>query len=112
MSYGQSRSGSLGLLAETDTYRFDGQAEDIVRIRVSDGNPNGGSIDPLVELFDANGQSMGSQGTPEDRGVEALLQRTLPAAGSYFIHVQDVTANDTGSYQITLERLVNVAPRD
>jgi len=103
LAFGETVLAGISGLAETDAYTFDGQAGDLIRIRMSDGSIAGFSIDNSIQLFNPAGVELGSVVAE----VEAVLDITLPVAGTYLILASDLGADQTFSYSIHLQRLNN-----
>ena len=103
IAFGETVSAAISGLVDTDAYTFDGLTGNRIRIRMSNGSRSGVSIDNQIQLYDPAGVELGSAVA----GVEAVLDITLPGAGTYLILASDAGANQTHGYGIHLQRLNN-----
>ena len=103
LSFGETVTGSISALAELDSYSFTGTAGDVVRVRMGDGSPAPDSIDNQLQVFDPTGVALGNV-TSE---VDAVVDVTLPATGTYLVLASDAGGNQTATYGLSLQRLNN-----
>lgn len=93
--------GEITPLRWEDTWTFAGQADQQIVVTVT---RTSGNLIPLVDLRDANGQSL-RLAYPADSRDSATLEYVLPAAGEYRIVVlrdQGQAGLTTGSYQLSV----------
>ena len=98
MDFGQTLSASIVAVAETDPYSFQAEAGDVVRVSEQ------GEMEPQVELFDAQGNRLGSVWEYRD----AFLDQRLESGGTFFLLVSDFQGGETGEYGVSLRRLNNL----
>ncbi|MEM8806396.1 MAG: trypsin-like peptidase domain-containing protein [Cyanobacteria bacterium P01_G01_bin.38] len=82
-----------------NVYRFEGQAGQRVAIEMSSQQ-----IDPYLILVGPNQEDLG-QDDDSAGGVNARLETTLPANGTYLILANSYAANEEGNYEIQLSSL-------
>lgn len=92
-------AGAISPAGEIDIYSVNGQTGEVVRVRMSDGSPSPTSIENRVQVFDPAGGLLGAA-TSESN---AVLDVTLPAAGTYLILASDAGGNRTGTYSLSVE---------
>jgi len=100
ISYGETLTGTISRLGEMDVYAFDGMADDIVRLQMSDGNSSTGTLTNWVGVYDTTGTLIKSA---VGEGM-AAMNVTLPETGRYLIVAQDASGNRTG-YGLSLQSL-------
>jgi len=84
--------------ATADTYRFDGQEGQRIRIDMTSE-----SFDTYIELFDANRVSL-AQDDDGAAGTDSRLTVTLPATGAYFIEAR-AFSEATGAYSLSVSEV-------
>ena len=84
--------------ATADTYRFDGQEGQRIRIDMSSD-----AFDTYIELFDANRASL-AQDDDGAAGTNSRLTVTLPATGAYFIEAR-AFSDATGAYSLSVSEV-------
>jgi len=89
-------SGSIDAIDEDDFYCFTLSQPGLVTVDV-DANQYGSSLDPVLELYDENGDEI-AYGDDED-GYDPYLQEYL-AAGSYCVKVRGYGHDSTGWYDL------------
>ena len=97
IAYGETVTGSLDDDAPFQRYRFDAQAGDVITL---DMQNTGGKLDPLVRLWDGNGELVAED---DDGGVggNALIDKLeITQAGPYVTQAGRYSGN--GSYSLTL----------
>ncbi len=98
LSYGSYVQDTLKTPGAMSAYKFEGQANDKVTIRVTE--LVGGNFDPKIELYDDHNKLL----TQAWSGVQAnVIDFLLPAAGNYCIYVTDENGMDKGGYWFSLE---------
>jgi hypothetical protein len=95
--YGQTLEATLEAISEMDPYMFQGEAGEVVRIRMSEG----GSLEPRIELFNDQGRLIGTQETFGD----TIFDVTLETTGTYYLLLSDGNGDESGVYSVTLQRL-------
>ncbi len=101
-----SATGTLSSDNATDTYVFDASAGDRVEIAVRASDP-ADFLDPIVELYDADGQLLGQNddaaNPPADLELgffDSYLTYTIEADGAYVIVVSSVFPVDSAEYEL------------
>jgi hypothetical protein len=84
--------GKIDRPQDVDTYRLNGKAGQKVVLEVLAAR-RGSALDSLLTLYDARGRILASHDDLPD-STDSRLEATLPAAGTYYVTVQD--ANDQG----------------
>ncbi len=100
LEYGDATTASISTVGEIDTYTFNGNAGDIIRIRMR-GSSQG--VDGCFKLLSPAGALLSEE--CDDGGIVQLTAYELPATGNYSIIAQDHNDNDTGDYGLSLEVL-------
>jgi len=100
IAFGETRSGSIDSAHKMDAYTLTGQAGDVVIIRVGEVEEFSWPFDPAIDLYSPDGTLLCSSDYHEE------VVCSLGSAGVYTIIVSDEWAgDDTGSYQVHLQRL-------
>lgn len=105
MNYGDHTEGCLiDPATETDSFRFEGQTGDNIRINLLGQTGNFG---PSIEVRDPLGGSILTESCqPPFNSICSLSgEQTLVMNGTYLISITDVGANNIGAYTLQLERL-------
>jgi hypothetical protein len=107
-------TGGLAAAGETDFYKFNGSAGDIINAEVLSVVPNRfGSfdIDPMIRIFRQDGITVVPQGAgvafndDEFESLDsALIDIVLPATETYYVQVLPFSSSDTGNYELYLYR--------
>lgn len=93
----QTLTGNISPATDIDNYYFSGQAGNKLTIQM---NRTSGSVDPYLELFDADGD-LAATNNNGGGDVNALINGyTLQDTGLYRIHAKGVSG--TGSYQLSV----------
>ncbi len=100
LQYGEDLIATIEVEGEIDTYTFNGNAGDVIWIRMRDAES---PIDACMELRNPAGEVIGED--CRDGGVVNIRHFTLPETGTYEIIVSDNRNNDTGDYGLALEIL-------
>jgi len=102
INYGEMFTASISIDGEVDTYTFTGIENEKVIIRLTEYS---GSypLEPSLELFDPTGSVL----TSVSDGAQAEIKIILPRSGTYTIFASDVDGNDTGSYALFVQRMVD-----
>lgn len=89
-----------------DIFRFEGREGQRLRIDMSSED-----FDPYLELFDAMRAPLVDDDDGGPAGLDARIDFTLPAAGSYYVEAR-AYAEATGAYRLTIsEQAPEPAPR-
>ncbi|HUG75684.1 MAG TPA: Ig-like domain-containing protein [Acidimicrobiia bacterium] len=88
-----------GLIAERDLFRFEGSAGDAIAAEVR-ASRDGSFLDPMLTLYDAGGNVLAFN--DDTFGFDSRISRTLPADGSYFLEVEDFSAEGGDGFFYTL----------
>jgi len=103
LEYDKMISAEIGNLAETDAYTLNGTVGDIFVLQMKGIEAN---FDPRLEIYDPQGSLMAS-----GKIANKLLRidtLKITESGLYTILVMDWGGNDTGFYNIFLQRTFNV----
>lgn len=100
LRYGQTRSGMIDLPGQRDVWTFVGESGDWVRITMVAAPADG-----YLALYGPAGDVLGRDDDAPGMGRNPVLDVTLPAGGTYTILAYMYGDEQTGTYQITLERL-------
>lgn len=98
INIGQSIDGQLEYPTDTDWYRVrlsEGQSYRFTLVSSGD-NPLG---DPLVRIYDANGQELAMDDDGGD-GLNSYLEFTAPRDGNYFVEARGYSDDSTGGYTL------------
>jgi hypothetical protein len=104
IAYGVVHNDSINVLAEIDSIEFTGAAGDVVTIALANGGAKSSCWRPNALLYSPSGVLLKQVGTASCGGSSRLTD-TLPAAGTYSIHVRDDDGNATGRYGVGLYRV-------
>jgi hypothetical protein len=88
-------NGRIGQPGDWDTFRFEGSAGEEIVAEVS-ARRLGSPLDSVLKLTDAGGRQLAFNDDCEDKGcglithhADSRLQATLPADGTYYLHLGD-----------------------
>jgi hypothetical protein len=105
IQFGQIVRGSIKDAGDVDVFGFSGNAGQTVRVEVR-ASRMGAALDSIVTLYDHAGHPVAVNDDSE-AGRDSILKARLPAAGRYFICLQE--AQDRGgalhAYLLRLERV-------
>ncbi len=101
IAIGAAVDGSLDFASDTDWYRVRLTQGQSYRFALTGGGDDGVS-DPLINLYDRNGQVLG---TDDDGGggLNSYLEFTAPATGDYFVEARGFGDDATGRYHLTAQ---------
>ena len=101
INFGDLLEGEISQTGELDLFCFEANAEDVIVIVMS---RTGGSFDPVLELYDPDGNLIGAD---NDSGgyPNARIDISLPSTGTYTIIARDLGNGAIGNYNLTLERV-------
>ncbi len=101
-------NGRIGQPGETDVFSFQGRAGEQVDAEVT-ARRLASPLDSVLKLTDANGQQLAFNDDTEDRAsglnthhADSYLHATLPAAGTYFVHLGDTQRKGGPDYAYRL----------
>ena len=94
LSCGEVLSTSIDSLGELDLYSFDGEAGDVVTLRMT----NNSSVESRFDLF-----APSSRTTPIIQEAAGFRDVLLAETGTYTVRVYDLTLNETGEYFLSLD---------
>ncbi|MCX6899752.1 MAG: PPC domain-containing protein [Verrucomicrobia bacterium] len=97
-------NGRFDRAGDADVFRFEGRAgQEIVAEVVA--RRLGSPVDSVLKLTDANGNQIAMNDDFEDRGsdlnthhADSFLRATLPATGTYYVHLRDTQQNGGPDY--------------
>ena len=110
--------GSLSTAGQSDVYRIEAQAGDLLNIEVISeaiAERLANTIDPQVTVFDQGGSVIDYYGVSAFNDDEfetfdsILIDLVLPEDGAYFIQINAFDSNDTGSYELFVNRFNGIA---
>jgi len=94
INYGDTINCSIETGGDSDLFRLQGQAGEIVRLHIADDNNFGSAI---VEVFDPIGDSIAS--------TSSEITIALSLTGTYVLNVSEVGGDATLNYNIAIERV-------
>jgi hypothetical protein len=97
---GDMREGLLAPAGDRDWFRLPLTEGETVRIAL-DSSPTEGVGDPLVAIYDAEGQPI-TQDDDGGEGLNAFLEFTAPAEGDYYVEARGFSEEAQGRYTLTL----------
>ncbi|MBU0576935.1 fibronectin type III domain-containing protein, partial [Patescibacteria group bacterium] len=97
ISYGDLISDTLAAFADINAYRFEGQAGDVVIIRMAEKTS---AMEPRLSLYGPDNVLIKSTWA---NTYASIVDDTLPSSGTYTIYCEDEGANDEGEYQLSLQ---------
>jgi len=103
--YGVTKTGSVYVNGDIDTYSFTGTAGDKVWIRFAKTDTDNGFLDIQFRLYDKNGNKIARE--VADPGYRNEITVTLPDDGQYTIIINERDYDRTGGYWFALQRLNN-----
>ena len=113
--------GSLSVNGQNDFYRIEANGGDLLNIEVISeaiSERIADTIDPQVTVLDADGNAIDYFGTPAFNDDEfetfdaILIDLELPSDGIYYIQINAFSANDTGSYELFVNRFNGLVEPD
>ncbi|MEE9345000.1 MAG: hypothetical protein V3U88_05280 [Methylococcales bacterium] len=105
LNYGDHTTGcAFEAVTDLDQFSFIGSAGDVVRINVSSRIDNS---DPFVEVRDPDGTVIFDQFC--DGGCSIVIDLSLTISGTYTVTIQETRLDETGVYQLQLEKIPPVA---
>jgi hypothetical protein len=105
LSFGQTETGTIGSAAQSNTYSFNANANDIVDFTMT---ATSGSLSPKIRLYNPAGTLLSSANPGYCNGSTIEMNTvTLPASGTYTVLVGDCSDTKAGSYVIYSQRTDN-----
>ncbi|RMD94996.1 MAG: hypothetical protein D6813_01145, partial [Calditrichaeota bacterium] len=103
VKYGDNIKASIDLIGEIDIYNFEGNAGDMVVIQMASKKNNFGS---QIELLGPDGKLMASDSTfyGGALGLARIEGIRLPSSGKYTIKAMEQKNDQTGDYNLSLQR--------
>ncbi len=103
--FGQSVTGLIGSAAQSNTYTFTANANDVVDFTMSTSN---GALDPKIRIYNPDGSLLKSAIIGFcDPGAVEMNTVTLPSTGTYTVLVGDCSDSNTGNYGFYSQRTNN-----
>ncbi len=100
IAYGETRSGEIAAPGQQDTWTFAGQARDRVRVTMLSLY-----ADSVLTAYGPDGELLAMSDGGDQVGQSPVLTLTLPAGGTYTLVVRLSGDTQTGTYQLTLQRV-------
>jgi hypothetical protein len=105
LPFGQTRTGTIGLPSQSNTYTFGANASDVIDFAMV---TTSGNLSPKIRLYNGKGQQIAANNPPNCNGSTIELNTgTLPASDIYTVLVGDCSDTNTGNYVIYLQRTDN-----
>ena len=103
--FGQSQPDTLTTAAQSNTYTFSANANDVIDITMTNTS---GSLAPKIRLYNPNG-ALNTSSYNFDCGAAPVEMNTatLPTTGTYTVLVGDCSDTNTGNYVIYSQRINN-----
>ena len=109
LPFGQTQTGTIGSAAQSNSYTFSANANDVVDFTIV---PTSGNLSPKIQLYNSSGTLVNSATTPYYCGNGSNVELNtvlLAAAGTYTVLVGDCGDTNTGNYVIYAQRTNNPA---
>jgi hypothetical protein len=104
-SYGQMASGEISWAAQSNTYTFSANLNDVVDFTMTTTN---GSLSPKIRLYEPNGSLLSSANPYACEGSTLEMNTVqIPAAGTYTVLVGDCSDTNSGDYDLYLQQTDN-----
>ena len=106
LSYDTVTAGTISSAAQTNTYIFSANANDVLDFTVLTTSSTSGSLWPCIQVYDPGGTpiSVLNSSTCPQGGLAELNGLAIQSAGTYTLTVQAWGATNTGSYDAFLQR--------
>ncbi len=99
---GETRADRLAPAGDTDWFRIELTANQTIRVQMVSNTFDPAPLsDPLVAVHDASGEAIAFD-DDGGAGLNAYLEFTAPAAGTYFINARGFQSNAAGAYALTV----------
>lgn len=99
IAVGQDVTERLDFAGDRDWHRIRLEEGQSYRFQLVPGDGDGIG-DPLLRLYDADGQELAADDDGGD-GLNSYLEFTAPATGNYFVEARDFNESSTGSYRLS-----------
>ena len=109
LAFGQTQTGTISSAAQSNSYTFSANANDVVDFTVV---PTSGNLSPRIRVYNPAGTQVGSATTPYYCGNGSNVELNtvqLKATGTYTVLVGDCGDTNTGNYVIYAQRTNNPA---
>ncbi|MGC9950993.1 MAG: choice-of-anchor D domain-containing protein [Bryobacteraceae bacterium] len=110
LPFGQTQTGTIGSAAQSNTYTFAANANDVLDFTMVTTN---GNLSPKIRLYNPTGSLLSSASNNYPDGACAggttveMNTVTLPATGAYTVLIGDCSDTNTGAYDIYVQRTNN-----
>jgi hypothetical protein len=105
LPFGQTQTGTIGSAAQTNSYTFSANANDLADFTMA---ATSGNLSPKIQLYSSAGKLLGSANPGNCYGSTIEMNTvTLPASGTYTVLVSDCSDTNTGNYVIYAQRTNN-----
>ncbi len=110
LPFGQTQSGGISPVAQSSTYTFSANANDVVDFTAV---TTSGTLSPKIRLYNPGGALVATaypangNGTCSGGPTVEMNSITLPASGTYAVLVGDCSDTNTGNYDIYAQRMNN-----
>jgi hypothetical protein len=105
LPFGQTRGGTISSAAQSNTYTFSANANDVVDFTMT---RTSGSVSPKIRLYNPAGQLVASANAEFCNVTDIELNTvTLATSGSYTVLVGDCSDTNTGNYELYMQRMNN-----
>jgi YD repeat-containing protein len=108
LSCGSVQDSQLNTPLSVSSYTLTATQGDVWQFRIARAAATGTTFAPFVELYDANGNKVGSVGPASSSGHAASFGNiAIPATATYTVFVGGPLDGSTGAYTVTTTRLNN-----
>ena len=105
IGFGEAHPGSIDFAVKADTYTFDALEGDVVLVRMTTVDPS--QVDAEIVLYAPDGSQLKNGLDMVSPGAAEITSSPLPASGRYTVLARDYSSDDTGDYEIYIQRLNN-----
>ena len=99
---GQTQTGNVASAAQSNSYVFNGYANDVVDFTMT---TTSGSLSPKIRLYNSAGALVASATPGYCQGSTVEMNTvTLPISGTYTVLVGDCSDTNTGNYEVYAQR--------
>ncbi len=100
-------TGTISAEAQTNSYTFSANANDILDFTVVATSSTTGTLLPCIQVYTAAGAAVANGGTCPGYGTIGVSGLSIPTAGTYSLLIWDFHDSSTGDYNIFLQRTDN-----
>ncbi len=105
LPFGGTEAGTIGLAAQSNTYTFSANANDVVDLTMT---ATSGSLIPKIRLYNPAGQLVSQANPPYcNSTITEMDAITLPSTGTYTVLVGDCSDTNAGNYELYAQRTNN-----